>query len=118
MGFLTEVVISNDALHEFRQDPKLFAKTIFEGIDRANREDKQVSMPFKSWGGHISVEPSRHADHEVVLLHAGNQVLAMGEYEKDWKELCKRNPELAKEWLDKAKYILKTAKEVLERIEK
>ena len=116
MGYLTEVVVMNDALDEFQRDPKLFAETIFEGINMANRENKQVSMPFGSYCNYISVEPSRHADHEVLLLHAGNMVIAMGS-EQDWQDLCKRNPKLAKEWLGKAKRIVRDAQKVLKGVE-
>ena len=114
MEYLTEVVIMNDALGDFKKDPKLFAETIFEGIDQANRENKQVSMPFKDYCNYLSVEPSRHADHEVLLLHAGNMVMAIGN-EQDWRDFCKRNPKLAKSWLSKSRSLLKSAKVVLDR---
>ena len=56
MGFLTEIVIYNDALHEFEKDPKAFGQAILDGIHKANQENKQVSVPFGSYSNYISVE--------------------------------------------------------------
>ena len=88
MGHLTEIVILNDAMDEFRKHPKEFAEAIFEGIDKANMENKQVSVPFFGYCNYINVERSRHADHEVIFLHAGNGMTAIGAYEKDWEDLA------------------------------
>ncbi len=113
MGYLTQIVIHNDALHAFEKNPEAFGKAIFEGINNANRERKQVSVPFNSYCNYIDVEPSRHADHVVLFLASGNGMIAVGEYEKDWQDLVKRNPDLAKDYLDHVRRLLKGATKAL-----
>lgn len=111
MGFLTEVVIKNDALGAFEKDPKLFGETILKGINEANMKNQQVSMGFNGYANYISVEPSRHADHEVLFIHSGNHVSVIGNYEQDWEALKKRN-------VDYAISLLKKAKDIIKRVEK
>ena len=117
MGYLTEVVVMNDALHAFEKDPKGFGEAILEGIRRANCNYRQASVPFECYANYISVEPSRHADHEVLFLHAGNCLTVMGAYEKDFKELTQQSPEYAKALIKKAKKIIKEAEQSLKEAE-
>lgn len=111
MGYLTTVVISNDALGEFEDHPKEFAEAIFKGINQAQRENKQVAIPFHGYCNYLHVEPPRHADHHALFLHSGNMVHVIGAYEKDWMELVKTNPDLAETMIKRAKELLKWAKE-------
>jgi hypothetical protein len=113
MGYLTQIVIHNDALHAFEKNPEAFGKAIFEGINKANRERKQVSVPFEGYCNYIDVEPSRHADHDVLFLASGNGMIAVGEYEKDWQDLVERRPDLAKGYLDHVRRLLKGATKAL-----
>jgi hypothetical protein len=113
MGNLTEIVILNDALHEFRTDPKMFGEAVLNGIDKANMVNGQVSVGFNGYCNYINVEPSRHADHEVLFLHAGNRLTAIGAYEKDWVNIVERNTEFAKKCITSAKYIIKMAEKKL-----
>ena len=115
MGFLTEIVIYNDALHVFEENPAEFAKAVFEGIDTANRENHQISTGIKGYCNYIRVEKSRHADHEVMFLHSGNCLTAVGAYEQSWEELCKRNPEFARKTIETCKYLIKRAQESLNK---
>jgi hypothetical protein len=110
MGYLTPVILLNDAMHEFREDPKLFGEAILDGVDKANRENGQVSVGFKGYCNYINVERSRHADHHALFLSMGNCVTVVGAYEKDWEDLIERNPELAGRMVKEAESILKFAK--------
>lgn len=116
MGFLTTVVIHNDALHNFQEQPKEFAEAIFEGMDRANYEHKNVSVALGSNINYIHVQPSRHADDETVYLHTGNTVFNMNPGNEDFRELAERNPELAQDFIKRAEAILKRCKETVKSI--
>lgn len=116
MGFLTTVIVRNDALHVFEDNPKGFGEAILEGINRANLEQAQVSVPFEGYANYIEVEPSRHADHHVVFLSMGNCVTAIGKWEKDWARLVKTNPEFAKRLVMEAETLIKEAKESLKEL--
>lgn len=109
MGYLTEIVILNDAIHGFKEDPKAFGEAILAGIVLANTKNRQVDVPFKSYGGCISVEKSRHADHHALFLHYGNCLSVVGKGEKDWDNIVKHNPEFAEKLLTEAKSIIKYA---------
>ena len=111
MGYLTVIVIRNDALHAFKEDPKLFGESILEGVDRANMEHKQISVPFKGFCNYIDVEPSRHADHQAIFLHSGNCLTVVGQREPDWENLVKRSPNVAAKFHKTAAQIVKWAKE-------
>ena len=115
MGYLTEVVVYNDALHEFEKDPEGFGKAVFEAIREANRENKQVSVPFKGYCNYIAAEKSRHADHTCLFLHNGNMLHVVGQYEQDWEELVQKQPDLAKSMIEKAESIIKAAKQALKK---
>jgi hypothetical protein len=113
MGYLTEIVIFNDALHSFKEDPKAFGEAILAGIDQANTENRQVSVPFKSYCNYISVEKSRHADHHALFIHYGNCLSVIGKGEKDWDIIVENNPNFAKKILSEARSIIKYATEGL-----
>ena len=44
MGYLTTITIYNDALNDFKNDPRAFAIAIFEGIDEANDTCKSAHV--------------------------------------------------------------------------
>ena len=117
MGFMTEIVVYNDAVHAFREDPKLFGETILDGINKANRENGQVSMPFYGYCNYISIERSRHADHSALFIHTGNCLTVIGQHEQDWEKLVKKDPEYAKQIIKQAKQLLKGAEEALKKVE-
>jgi hypothetical protein len=117
MGYLTQVVIHNDALHAFEKNPEAFGKAILEGIIKANRANKQVSVPFSGYANYIDVEPSRHADHKVLFLSSGNCMTAVGKYEKDWKDLVERQPDLAESFLKTIRSLVKDASSILKKKE-
>lgn len=114
MGMLTVVVLHNDAMGAFQEDPKAFGEAILRGVDQANMNARQASVGFKNYANYIHVEPSRHADHNVLWISSGNCVHVIGSHEHDWDDLCKRNPECANSFHDKAKDLLKWAKKRLD----
>lgn len=118
MGFLTTVTIYNDALGEFEKNPKEFAEALFDGIALANRNHREASVPFMSYANYISVQPSRHADDHTLYLHSGNCLVDMNPYGSDFKAVLTRSPELAQEWVDRAKRILKDAQEAVKKAKK
>jgi hypothetical protein len=118
MGFLTTIIVHNDALHTFKKEPAEFAKAIFEGMDRANSEHKQVSVGLGSYCNYIHVEPSRHADDETVYLHYGNSVTNLNGYNQNFEDLIKLNPDLAQKFVNRAKGILKVAQERINKAKK
>lgn len=115
MGFLTVVVLHNDALHTFEENPQEFAKAIFDGINKAQFEQKAISMPVGNYSNYLHVHPSRHADENFVLLHSGNTVVNLNAYREDFKSIVQNNPTYAQELLDRAKKCLKEAEQVLKR---
>jgi hypothetical protein len=113
MGYLTVVVLHNDAEHVFREHPEDFGRAILDGIHQAQRECKQVSVPFHNHANYIDVEPPRHADHRALFLSSGNCVKVIGEHEQDWQDLVKGNPGLAQADIKWAADLLKWAKALL-----
>lgn len=115
MGYLTTVTLYNDAMHEFRKNPTEFAEALFEGIDRANRQHREVSVGFNGYANYISVQPSFHATEHQVYLHSGNCVVNLNPYRQDMEELIKRNPELAEELVKRAQFLLTEAKKNIKK---
>lgn len=118
MGYLTTLTIYNDALHVFEDHPKEFAETIFEGIREAQREHREVSVPFGSYANYISIQPSRHADDETLYLHSGNCVTNLNAWSDDFRDLIEKMPNVAEKNIKRAKQILKYAEEKLKAIKK
>lgn len=115
MGFLTTVTFYNDGLGDIEKNKGEFAEQILQGMNEAGLDSKAVDKSVGCHGNALRVQPSRHADNHVLFLHWGNMVHAMGQYEKDWDDLCKRNPECAKKMLDTAKEIVKSAEKALKK---
>jgi hypothetical protein len=113
MGFLTTIVIHNDALGAFEKDPMLFGQTILDGINQANNIHRETDMGFNGYANYISVHPSRHADDETVYLHSGNTVVNLNKYDKDFEELVAINPSLANDFVQRAQRILTNSKQCI-----
>lgn len=113
MGYLTTITLYNDALHDFEKHPQEFAEAVFNGINQANRENRQVDVGFKGYCNYISIQNSRHADDATVFLHYGNGVTNINPYDSRFLDLMESRPELAQEYLNKAKQILKLAQQKL-----
>lgn len=109
MGFQTIIIINNDALHVFKDNPKEFAEAIFDGIDQANRENKQVSVPFHNYGGYLHCEPSRHANCGSLFVQQNGSFIEVGKYSKDFTSTYRMNKGYIRDVLDVAKRILKDA---------
>ena len=119
MGFLTTITIRNDALHSFQKDPKQFAERIFDAMNEANCSRQAADASFVlencSYGGYITVEPSRHADDETVYLHSGNGVFNLNPWNEDFTSLLARNPEHAADLVKRAERILKECKDKIKQ---
>ena len=115
MGYLTVIVIHNDAMASFKDHPEEFGKAILKGVNLANENMRQVDVPFREYANYISVEPSRHADHETLFMLSGNGFLAIGPYEKDWQTLVDRNPSCSQQFLKRASALLKHAKQYIQK---
>jgi hypothetical protein len=113
MGYLTTIVIHNDAMHSFKQDPKGFGEAILKGIEDANREHREADVGFKGYCNYITVHPSRHADDETVYVHTGNTLFQVNECCEDFQELARRDVKLAKDFIRRAQRILTWAKKSL-----
>lgn len=116
MGYLTTIVIHNDALHEFEKDPKKFGEAVFECIRKANRSGKMEDIGFNGYCNYISAHPSRHADDETVYLHSGNTSFNLNPWNNDFKNLIKDNPNLLKSLIKRARDILKCAKGEFDKV--
>lgn len=113
MGYLTTIIIHNDALHSFKEHPEKFAEAIFQGIGWAHNSGKQESVPFLGYCNYISVEPSRHADDTTVYIHSGNGVLNLNPWNEDFSNLIATRPEVAEKYLNRAWEFLKMARKEL-----
>lgn len=113
MGFLTTIVIHNDALGAFEADPLKFGQTILAGIGAAGVTGKATDMGFSGYANYIEVHPPRHADDTTVYLHSGNGVYNLNPYNKDMAELIERMPDVAESFIKKAQAIVNDAKRKL-----
>jgi hypothetical protein len=112
MGYLTTIVIHNDALHSFKKDPKTFGEAVFKAMEKANFEHKEASAPCQGYANYINAHPSRHADDETVYIHTGT-VFQLNEYSEDFKELAKRDVKLTKDLIRRSQRIITRAKKSL-----
>lgn len=110
MGYLTTIIINNDAFHEFKERPMEFGQAIVSGVYKAQRDNKQIDVGFGGYANYISVEPPRHADDHTVYVHAGNTVFNLNPWNDDFKELVKNNPEAAWDFINTAQQIVDGAK--------
>lgn len=117
MGYLTSVTLHNDALHAFQQDPELFAKAVFEAIDKANGSRKEEDAGFKGYCNYISAHPSRHADDVTIYVHYGNCVFNLNPYCQDFKRLLDR-PEILEPYVAQAEWFAKEARKKLNEAKK
>jgi len=111
MGYLTPVILMNDAIHSFAEDPKGFGEAILAGVDKANMKNGQVSVGFRGYCNYINVERSRHADHHALFLSMGNCVTVVGAGEQDWENLVESNPKFAEKLIKEAEFIIKYTKQ-------
>ncbi|MCK9434942.1 MAG: hypothetical protein M0R32_09020 [Candidatus Cloacimonetes bacterium] len=116
MGCLTTITLNNDALHCFKEHPEEFAKALFEGINQAEREQKEVDVGFYGYCNYITVQPTRHADIHTLYYHAGGMVQAIGQYEKSFSQWAKRDPKAVLAYLKGAEWILKDAKKFVKEL--
>lgn len=110
MGHLTTITIHNDALGDFQKDPALFAQTIFDGINVANRASKQISMPFGSYCNYLDINPSRHADENLLFLQMGGCVSMINPYYREFDEMLEKNPEFVERPVSLNADLIKAAK--------
>lgn len=115
MGYLTTVILRNDAMGSFEDNPEAFGRAILAGIHKAQEERAQVDIPFNGYCNYISVELSRHADDETVYVHTGNMVFNLHPEEKDFKDLAKQNKTILADFIRRAERIIKTAKIALKQ---
>ncbi len=120
MGYLTTIVVHNDALGTFEDHPKEFGDAIFEGISRAQtyRQVQSCPFPFGGYANYIHVHPSRHADDHTIYVHYGNGVFELNGYSKDYKQLCLNNPDLAARMINVARAFVDEAERVLKETQK
>lgn len=115
MGYLTTIVIHNDAFHEFKEHPEKFGNAIIDGVYAAQREGRQVDVGFFGYANYISVEPSRHADDHTVYVHYGNTIFNLNPWNKDFEEFVSRDPEGAEKFVNVAQDILTNAKKEIKK---
>lgn len=113
MGYLTTITIKNDALHEFKKYPEEFAKALFNGMNEANNEHKEISVPFSGYCNYIEIQPSRHADATTVYVHYGNTVFNLDAWGDDFLSLVNRDPKIAMEFVKAAESTIKECKKVI-----
>jgi hypothetical protein len=94
MGYLTVVVIHNDAYDAFSKNPKLLGEKICEAIRKCDHKPQDI--PFENYGGYLQVLPSRHADDHTVYVNCGNGVTEVLPYSTGFRELIQRCPDFAK----------------------
>ncbi len=69
MGFLTVVVLNNDASHEIAENPQEVTRALVDGMQNLGPEDKDHGV-----GNHsnaILTMHTRHADDETLYMFAG-----------------------------------------------
>lgn len=96
MGFLTTVLIRNDALHTIMEHQQEFCDGIEQAIQAG--EARTVSL-----GGHcnpVEVKATRHADAPSIYVHMGNTLSEMSKYSKETRWLMREHPVFFKEMLD------------------
>lgn len=113
MGMFTVVVLHNDAIHAFQQNPKAFGEAILSGVENANMEGRQVDVPFDSYSNYLRVEPSRFTSGDSLFLASQGSFQALGS--RDWNELIERNPECAKDFFTRAKDLFGWVKTAFDR---
>ncbi len=118
MGYLTTVILHNDALRTFEDNPTEFAQAIFKGIDQAQYGHREVSCSCGNYANYIHVHPSRHADDETLYLHWGNSVTNLGAYDLDFVDLCRDRPAIAEQLIERAEILLKQSKKVYNELNK
>lgn len=115
MGFLTTIVIRNDALHSFRDDPKAFGEAVLKGVSEAHLYNKDVNIGFKCYANYITVFPSRHADDETLYLHSGNCLFQLDPNSNSFISLKNRNLKLLKDFLKRANRLIIYARSKLNK---
>lgn len=118
MGYLTTITIYNDAQHKFKQYPMEFGQSILNGIDQAQLECREVSVPFRGYGNYISVQPPRHADDTTVYVHCGNAVMNMNPWGKEFQAMVSTCPDYVRKSIKIAEDMIKEAKRKLKESQK
>lgn len=94
----------------FEANPKEFALAIFQCIEKANYSGKSESIPFECYANYIDSQPSSHADTHQLYVHAGNTVLNINPYCRDFEDLIKSNPDALELFIETAEDMVKEAK--------
>ena len=117
MGYLTTFTIHNDALHVFEKHPKEFAEALFAAMEKANRSYRAEDIGFFGYCNHITSQPSFHADEQQLYIHSGNTVFNLNPYREDFKQLLKKSPSVAEEWVKSAERMIKECKAQIKKSE-
>jgi len=116
MGSFITVTLNMDALHAFKEHPKEFAETVFDGINKASRACDQVDVGFHGYCNYITIQKPRHADNHALYYHAGGMVQAVGKYEESFCQWAKRDPKAVLAYLKGAEWILADAKKFVKEL--
>ena len=95
MGFVTVISVLNDAMGEFKKDPAAFGKAILDGINEANTECKEVSIPLGGYCNYINVQPSVHMEDHTVYLNYGGGLTNVSAWSREFQDTTKHNPKFA-----------------------
>jgi hypothetical protein len=86
MGFMSTVMILNDAIGEIRDHPKEFSETLYRQLMRGpdyGRYTNEVgktpeTFGFRGYSNYFSVMTQHHADVTSLILVGGNYATVLG----------------------------------------
>lgn len=116
MGFLTTIMIRNDAMEEIRKDPEGFSKKLLETIDEASMDGQSKGLGFGHYCNMATVHPSSHADVQQLYLHIGNTLINICPYSNDFKRMLGKNTNFLKRSIEAAqRFITEAKKQIKEK---
>lgn len=106
MGFLTTVLIRNNALHEIVTHPTEFC----DGIEQAIQAGEARTVSLGDYCNPVEVKATRHADAPSIYVHMGNTLSEMSQYSKETQRLMRERPDFFKEMLEYLEYEVRELK--------
>lgn len=117
MGFNTTIFILNDALHEFKAEPKEFAEGIYDAVLRSGSTGEPITVPISSYCNYIKVMPTAHADIPRLYYTHGNSIMDIGTWPQHRKDAQGKNREHLKKCLKEAKRMIRDMEAELKKEE-
>jgi hypothetical protein len=106
MGYLTPVLVSNDAVHLFKNDDGTLSKKIYDAVCSGGPFGGDIDVSHEGYCNYITVKPSQHSSEARLMMVSGGNLCDLNPRSSDVKELKITHTEYLEDTIARAKRII------------